>query len=167
IAKAIGARIAVTCSAPKADACRELGADLVLERSPADWRAELADAVPGGVDVVLDVIGGDEVNRNLASVKPQGTIVQVGLMGGGQPQVDLGRLLVKRVTLIGTALRSRPIEQKAALCQRAIAELLPLFDDGSLQPVIDSRFALDDVVAAHRRMEADANVGKILLDVTR
>jgi len=167
IAKAIGARIAVTCSAPKADACRELGADLVLERSPADWRAELADAVPGGVDVVLDVIGGDEVNRNLASVKPQGTIVQVGLMGGGQPQVDLGRLLVKRVTLIGTALRSRPIEQKVALCQRAIAELLPLFDDGSLQPVIDSRFALDDVVDAHRRMEADANVGKILLDITR
>lgn len=165
IAKAIGARVAVTCSAPKAAACRELGADVVLERSPADWQAALAGAVPGGVDVVLDVVGGDEVNRNLASVKPQGTIVQVGLMGGGQPQVNAGLLLVKRVRWVGTALRSRPIEQKVALCQRAIAELLPLFESGSLRPVIDSRFAIDDVAAAHQRMEADANVGKILLDV--
>jgi NADPH:quinone reductase-like Zn-dependent oxidoreductase len=82
IATAIGARVAVTCSARKMDACRDLGADLVLERSPADWARELKSAVPGGVDVVLDVVGGDEVNRNLASVRPQGTIVQVGLMGG-------------------------------------------------------------------------------------
>ena len=165
IAKAIGARIAVTCSAGKADACRRLGADVVLERSPADWAAELRRAVPGGVDVILDVIGGEEANRNLASVKPEGTIVQVGLMGGGQTPVNLGLLLVKRVHWVGTTLRARPIEQKAALCQRFIAEMLPLFESGALRPVVDSRFALDDVVAAHRHMEANANVGKILLDV--
>ena len=165
IAKAIGARIAVTCSAGKMDACRELGADLVLERSPADWAAALKTAVPGGVDVVLDVIGGDEADRNLASVRPQGTIVQVGLMGGGTTPVNLGLLLVKRVHWIGTTLRARPIEQKVAISQRFAREMLPLFDTGALRPVIDSRFALDDIVAAHQHMEANANVGKILVDV--
>jgi NADPH2:quinone reductase len=165
IAKAIGAFIAVTCSTGKMQACRDLGADLVLERSPADWAAALRGAVPDGVDVVLDVIGGDETNRNLAAVKPQGSIVQVGLMGGGQTPVNLGLLLVKRVRWIGTTLRARPIEQKAALSQRFIAEMIPMFESGALRPVIDSRFALDDVVDAHRHMEANANVGKILLDL--
>jgi putative PIG3 family NAD(P)H quinone oxidoreductase len=165
IAKAIGARIAVTCSAGKIEACQALGADLVLERSPADWSGELKRAVPAGIDTVLDVIGGEEANRNLAVIKPQGTIVQVGLMGGGSTPVNLGLLLVKRVHWIGTTLRARPLEQKVALSQRFIAELLPLFESGALLPVIDSRFTLDEIVAAHRHMEANANVGKILLDV--
>ncbi|MFP5486798.1 MAG: NAD(P)H-quinone oxidoreductase [Acidimicrobiia bacterium] len=166
IAKAIGARVAVTCSAGKMAACRELGADLVLERSPSDWAAELKAAVPSGVDVILDVVGGDEANRNLASVRTQGTIVQVGLMGGAQTPVNLGLLLVKRVHWIGTTLRARPIEQKAALSQRFVAEVVPLFESGALRPVIDTRFSLDEIVAAHRHMEADANIGKILIDVT-
>jgi len=166
LAKAIGARVAVTCSAGKADACRELGADLVLERSPADWVGALKDAVPDGVDTVLDVIGGDEANRNLAAVRPQGTIVQVGLMGGGQTPVNLGLLLVKRVHWIGTALRTRPIEQKVALSQRFRREVIPLFESGALKPVIDSRFALADIVEGHRRMDSNANVGKIVVDVS-
>jgi len=165
IAKAIGANIAVTCSAGKMAACSELGADLVLERSPADWAGALREARPGGVDTILDVVGGDEANRNLASIKPQGTIVQVGLMGGGQTSVNLGLLLVKRVHWIGTTLRARPIEQKAALSQRFIAEMLPRFADGSLRPVIDSRFSLDAIADAHRHMEANANTGKILVDI--
>ncbi len=165
IAKAIGAAIAVTCSAPKIDACRRLGADLVLERSPNDWAGELKAALPDGVDTVLDVIGGDEANRNLGVVRPQGTIVQVGLMGGGQTPVNLGLLLVKRVHWIGTTLRARPIEAKIALSQRFISEVIPLFESGALRPVIDSRFALDQIVDAHRHMEANANVGKILIDV--
>jgi putative PIG3 family NAD(P)H quinone oxidoreductase len=165
IATAIGASIAVTCSAPKIDACRRLGADLVLERSPNDWAGELTAALPDGVDTVLDVIGGEETNRNLGVVRPQGTIVQVGLMGGGQTPVNLGLLLVKRVHWIGTTLRARPIEAKIALSQRFIAEVIPLFESGALRPVIDSRFALDRIVDAHRHMEANANVGKILLEV--
>jgi putative PIG3 family NAD(P)H quinone oxidoreductase len=165
IAKAIGARIAVTCSAGKADACRALGADLVLERSPADWAGALKATLPGGVDVVLDVVGGDEANRNLSSVRPQGTIVQVGLMGGGQTPVNLGLLLVKRVHWIGTTLRARPLEEKIHICRRFTDEVLPLFDSGALRTVIDSRHELDDIVAAHRRMEANANVGKILIDL--
>ena len=165
IAKAIGARIAVTCSAGKIAACRSLGADLVLERTPADWASELRDAVPGGVDVILDVIGGDEVDRNLASIRPQGTIVQVGLMGGAATKVTVGLLLVKRVTWIGTTLRARPLEQKIALSQRFIAEMIPLFESAALRPVIHSRHALEDVVEAHREMEANANIGKILIDM--
>lgn len=165
IAKAVGARIAVTCSAGKMQACRELGADLVLERSPAEWAAELRAAIPDGVDTILDVVGGAEVNRNLGVIAPQGTIVQVGLMGGAKTEVNVGLLLVKRVHWVGTTLRARPIEQKAALSQRFVAEMIPRFTDGSLRPVIDSRFALDDIADAHRHMEADANVGKILIDI--
>ncbi|MEX2628211.1 MAG: NAD(P)H-quinone oxidoreductase [Ilumatobacteraceae bacterium] len=165
IATAIGARIAVTCSTKKMPACSTLGADIVLERSPHDWAGELAGLVPDGVDVVLDVIGGEEADRNLRSVRRQGTIVQVGLMGGGSAPVNLGLLLTKRLHWIGTTLRMRPLEQKIAVCQRFIAEVLPLFEAGALRPVIDSRFPLERVADAHRHMEADANVGKILLDL--
>jgi putative PIG3 family NAD(P)H quinone oxidoreductase len=165
IAKAIGARIAVTCSAGKADACRELGADVVLERSPADWLGALRSDVPGGVDVILDVIGGEETDRNLQAVRIDGTVVQVGLMGGAKASVNVGLILAKRITWIGTTLRSRPVERKLALSQRFIDEVLPLFDSGALRPVVDSRYAFDDIADAHRHMEANANVGKILIDL--
>lgn len=165
IARAIGARIAVTCSAGKADACRELGADVVLERSPADWLGALTDHCPHGVDVVLDVVGGDEADRNLRAVRSSGRIVQVGLMGGGSVTVDAGRLLAKRVTWIGTVLRARPPEEKIALCRRFVAEILPLFHSGALRPVIDRRFRLDEIADAHRVMESNATIGKLVIDV--
>ena len=170
IARAIGAHVAVTCSAGKAAACRELGADVVLERSPADWAGALATALAergrdDGVDTVLDVVGGDEAGRNLRAVRPRGTIVQVGLLGGATATVELGLLLTKRVRWVGTVLRSRPLEEKVAISRRFVDEVLPLFTDGRLRPVIDRRFSLTDVAAAHEHMEADANVGKILLDV--
>jgi putative PIG3 family NAD(P)H quinone oxidoreductase len=165
IAKAIGARIAVTCSAAKADACRALGADVVLERSPSDWLGELRAAVPGGVDVVLDVIGGEEADRNLQATRMDGTIIQVGLMGGGSAPVNIGLILSKRLTWIGTTLRARPIERKLALCQRFIDEMIPLFDSGSLEPVVDSRYPFEEIADAHRHMEANANIGKILIDL--
>ena len=165
IAKAIGARVAVTCSAGKAEACRELGADLVLERSPNDWLADLKAAVPDGVDVVLDVVGGDEADRNFRAVAMDATIVQVGLMGGGSAPVNMGLLLMKRITWVGTTLRARPLERKLALCQRFRAEMLPLFESGALRPVIDSRYAFDDIADAHRHMESNQSVGKILVDI--
>ena len=115
---------------------------------------------------MLDVIGGEEADRNLAVVRPKGTIVQVGLMGGGAATVNLGLLLTKRARWIGTVLRSRPLEEKIAVSRRFADEVLPLFTAGALRPVIDRRFPLDAIADAHRHMEADANVGKILLDVT-
>ncbi len=165
VARAIGARVAVTCSASKADRCRDLGADLVLERSPADWLGALEAAVPGGVDVVLDVVGGDEVPRNVAALALKGRIVQVGVMAPGGPGLDVGGLMPKRASVVGTVLRARPIEEKIAVTRRFAAEVLPLFDTRALRPVIDSRYPLDAVAEAHTRMEANANVGKILLDV--
>jgi putative PIG3 family NAD(P)H quinone oxidoreductase len=170
IAKAIGAHVAVTCSAGKAEACRALGADLVLERSPSDWltalTAELGErGRPDGVDVVLDVVGGDEAERGLRALRPQGTVVLVGIMGGGRATVDLGLLLTKRLHWVGTVLRARPLEEKIAVSRRFAAEVLPLFTTGDLRPVIDRRFPLEQAADAHRVMEADANVGKLLLDV--
>ena len=166
IAKALGARIAVTCSAGKAAACRDLGADVVIERSPHDWLADARAAVPAGFDTVLDVIGGDEVDRNLQAVGLRGTIVQVGLMGGGRTAVDVGTLLAKRATWVGTTLRTRPIEEKVAVTRRFAAEVLPLFDSGALRPIIDSRYPFTSIADAHRHMEANANTGKIVVSIT-
>ena len=165
IAKAIGAFVAVTCSAGKGDACRALGADLVLERSPHDWLVDARAAVPAGFDVVLDVIGGDEVNRNLQAVAARGTIVQVGLMGGGTTEVNVGLLLAKRAHWVGTTLRTRPIEEKVGVTRRFAAEMLPLFATGALRPVIDSTYAFADIADAHRHMEANANTGKIVVQL--
>jgi len=165
IAKAMGARIAVTCSSGKAAACTALGADLVVDRTPHDWLGDVRAAVPQGFDVVLDVIGGDEVDRNLQAVATKGTIVQVGLMGGGVTMVNVGLLLAKRARWIGTTLRARPIEEKVAVTRRFAAEMLPLFDAGALRPVIDSVYDLDDIAAAHERMGSNANTGKILVRI--
>lgn len=165
IAKAIGASIAVTCSAGKADACRSLGADLVIERSPHDWLSEAIGAVPNGFDVVLDVIGGDEVGRNLQAIATRGTIVQVGLMGGGSTPVNVGLLLAKRATWIGTTLRARPLEEKVTLTRRFAAEVLPLFHSGALRPIIDCVLPFEAIADAHRRMESNANTGKIVVRI--
>jgi putative PIG3 family NAD(P)H quinone oxidoreductase len=165
IAKAIGARIAVTCSAGKAQACFDLGADEVFQRSPHDWLSDAKASVPTGFDVLLDVVGGDEVERNLQAIATRGRIVQVGVMGGGSTTVNVGALLAKRATWIGTTLRARPIEEKVTLTRRFAAEVLPLFGSLALRPVIDSRFPFDQIADAHRLMEANANTGKILIDV--
>jgi putative PIG3 family NAD(P)H quinone oxidoreductase len=165
VVKAIGARIVVTCSPGKKAACLDLGADAAFDRSPHDWLSDARAAVPGGFDVILDVIGGEEVDRNLRVLAPKGRILQVGTMAGGPARVNLGLLLPKRASIIGTVLRSRPLEEKIALIRRFGRELLPLFDTGVLRPVIDSRYPLHEIADAHRRMESNANIGKILIDV--
>jgi len=164
VAKAIGARVAVTTSVGKLARCRDLGADLVIERSPHDWLGELRQHVLGGIDDVLDVVGGDEVDRNIDALATKGRIVQVGTLTGGG-RADVGKLLRKRAAVIGTLLRARPIEEKIAITQRFAQEVVPLFETGVVRPVVDRRFALDEAPDAHRYMESNANVGKILLDV--
>jgi len=164
VAKAIGARVAVTTSVGKLARCRDLGADLVIERSPHDWLGELRQHVLGGIDVVLDVVGGDEVDRNIDALATKGRIVQVGTLTGGG-RADVGKLLRKRAAVIGTLLRARPIEEKIAITQRFAQEVVPLFETGVVRPVVDRRFALDEAPDAHRYMESNTNVGKILLDV--
>jgi putative PIG3 family NAD(P)H quinone oxidoreductase len=171
IAKAIGARIAVTASAGKLERCRELGADVAIDYGSQDFADVVAVATRDeGVDVVLDVIGGEYTIDNIKSLRVGGRLIQVGVMGAQTVELPLGMLLPKRASIIGTVLRARPIEEKIALTQRFRAELLPLFDTGpsghpALRPVIDSRFPLADIAGAHRYMESNANVGKILIDV--
>lgn len=167
IARAIGARIAVTASSGKVEACRALGADLVVDYTVDDFVEVVMEFTSGaGADVILDVIGGDYLARNMACVRTKGTIIQVGVMGSGSPEIDLGRLLRGRIRLVGTVMRARPVDEKIAITQRFAAEILPLFDRGLARPVIDCRFPLDQIADAHRHMEANANVGKILVDVS-
>lgn len=166
IAKALGARIAVTASAGKHAVCHELGADVVIDYSAEDFAERVLEATGGvGVDVVLDVIGGEYLPQNVRSVRTGGRIIQVGVMAGGPVPFDVGSLLMKRATVTGTTLRARPIEEKIAITQEFAAQMLPRVDEGALLPVIDSRFPLDRVAEAHERMAANANAGKIVLDI--
>ena len=163
---AVGARVAVTCSAGKVDACQALGADVVVDYDAEDFVGAALAATGGvGVDVVLDVIGGEYVARNLAATRVGGRIVQVGVMGGGRADVPAGELLRKRITWIGTVLRARPVEEKIAVSRRCAHDLLPLFGSGALRPVIDRRYRLDQVAEAQEYVASNANVGKVLLEV--
>jgi putative PIG3 family NAD(P)H quinone oxidoreductase len=166
ICKAIGARIVVTCSGGKVDACRALGADVVVDYGTQDFVAEVAAATGGiGVDVILDVIGGDYVERNIASLAVKGHIIQVGVMAGKPVPLNIGLLLGKRASITGTVLRARPLEEKIAISQRFASEMLPLFSTGQLKPVIDSVYAFADIASAHEYMASNGNVGKIVVTV--
>jgi putative PIG3 family NAD(P)H quinone oxidoreductase len=166
LARRAGAAVVATASTAKLDVCRELGAEPV-DRTLGDWTDAVRRLVgEQKVAVVLDVVGGDYLARNLAVLRVGGTIVQVGVMGGGSTTVPLGLMLPLRATLRGTVLRARPIEEKIALSQRFAAEVSPGFTDGSLRPVIHARFPLDEIAAAHALMETNTTIGKIVLDVT-
>lgn len=166
IAGALGARVVTTTSTGKVERCRDLGADVVVDYTADDFVEAAWAATDGlGVDVVLDVVGGDYLARNVKALRTGGTIVQVGVMGGGRTEIDLGALLPKRAHLVGTVLRARPIEEKIAITQRFAREVLPWYADGRIRPVIDTRYPLDQIAEAHRHMEANANVGKIVIDV--
>lgn len=161
---AVGARVVVTCSSSKVDACRALGADVVVDYTSEDFVTAVQEATDGrGVDVVLDVIGGEYVARNLRSCRVGGTIVQVGIMGGGTAEVPVGLLLTRRVRWVGTVLRGRPLEEKIAVTRRCEHDLVPLYESGVLRPVIDRSYPLEQVAAAHEYVGTNANVGKVLL----
>ncbi|MBM3638010.1 MAG: NAD(P)H-quinone oxidoreductase [Actinobacteria bacterium] len=166
LCKAIGAKVAVTCSTSKVESCRALGANLVVDYTTSNFVSAVAEATAGdGVDVVLDVIGGDYVERNVTCLRTKGRIIQVGTMAGKPVPFNVGTLLFKRASIIGTVLRARPIEEKIAISQQFEAEVVPLFDSGALRPVIHSRLPLSSIAEAHMLMESNANIGKIMLDV--
>lgn len=166
ICKAIGARVIVTCSSGKVASCRDLGADVVVDYTAQDFVQEVANATGGhGVDTVLDVIGGDYVERNVASLAIKGRIIQVGVMAGKPVPFNVGALLAKRASITGTVLRPRPLEEKIAITQRFIAEVLPLFTANAMKPVIDSVYDFADIAKAHEYMASNGNVGKIVVRV--
>jgi putative PIG3 family NAD(P)H quinone oxidoreductase len=166
LAKALGATVIVTASAAKCARCIELGADRAVDYAADDFVAAALDATAGrGVDVVLDVIGGDYVDRNIDALASKGRILQVGTMGSGKATVTIAKLMGKRAGIVGTMLRARPLDEKITISQRFAREIVPGFDAGKFAPVIDTRFSLDDMADAHRMMEANANFGKIAIDV--
>jgi putative PIG3 family NAD(P)H quinone oxidoreductase len=166
ICRAIGARIIVTCSSGKVQSCKELGADVVVDYGSQDFVEEVQKATGGkGVDVVLDVIGGDYVERNIASLAVKGHIIQVGVMAGKPMPFNVGLLLGKRASITGTVLRARPLDEKIAITQQFVSEMLPLFDTGALKPVIDSSYSIADVAKGHEFMASNGNVGKIVIDI--
>ena len=165
ICSSIGARIIGTCSSAKVEQVRALGADVVVDYSKDDFVERVREATDGrGVDVVLDPVGGDYLDRNVASLAVKGRIVQIGVMAGAG-SFNVGALLPKRASLIGTVLRARPLEEKIAVSQRFAAEMLPLFDSGAMKPVIDKRFTLEQIAEAHAYLESNANVGKVVISV--
>lgn len=118
-----------------------------------------------GVDIILDFIGADYLEKNLNAAALEGRIVQIATLSGASAEINLQKILSKRLRLQGTTLRSRAIEQKMTLTQKFAKAILPLFADGRLKPLIDRRFELQEIVEAHRYMENNSNIGKIVLTV--
>lgn len=166
ICRAVGADVIVTCSAAKATLCTSLGAVRAVDYATEDFVAVVTEVTSGrGVDVVLDVIAGDYVAKNVACLATGGRIIQVGAMAGKPEPFNVAALLPKRAAIIGTVLRPRPLEEKISLSRRFAAEMLGNFDAGLMRPIIDSRYRLDDIAEAHRHMAANANAGKIVIDI--
>ncbi|MBX6377832.1 MAG: NAD(P)H-quinone oxidoreductase [Clostridia bacterium] len=169
LARAMGAgRILTTVgSEEKARRAEELGADrAILYRREAFEQVVLEETAGRGADVILDTVGLPYLEGNLLCAALEGRLVLIATMGGARGQVDLRPVLGKRLRLVGTTLRARPLEQKMALTQRFAREVLPLLADGRLRPVIDRVFPLEEVAEAHRHMEANRNFGKIVLRVS-
>ncbi len=167
VARRAGARVVVTAGSPeRLQRCRELGADEAIDHRSEDFVARVAEITGGrGADVILDVMGAAYLERNLQALARDGRLVVIGLQGGVRAEIDLNAMLSRRLSLVATTLRSRPVEQKAEIVRRAEADLLPGFADGSLRPVIDRVLPLDRAADAHRAMEAGEAVGKIVLAV--
>ena len=165
LAKAQGARVIVTCgSDDKCAACLKLGADRAINYHTSDFVAEVKAFAGGrGADVILDMIGGDYIERNFEAAAPDGRIVQIAFQNGFKATVDFRRLMLKRLTHTGSTLRSRTDTFKSALAQSVASHVWPLIAAGKLRPVMDSSYPLREAAAAHARMEGSGHIGKIVL----
>lgn len=165
LARAIGARMITTCgSDEKCAASVALGASASINYRTQDFVAK-GRALTGGCgpEVIVDMVGGSYMQRNLELVAEDGRIAQIAFQQGARADMDMGPLLFKRLTLTGSTLRARPIPMKAALARAVEAEVVPLIMEKGARPVIDSVFDLTEVQAAHAHLEASAHTGKIIL----
>ena len=168
LAKRAGAHVYVTASAPKHRRCLELGADLTINYKEEDFAHRIQEMTSGyGVDIILDFIGASYFKQNISVLALDGRLIILSMLGGRIVEdVDLASLFRKRARVIATTLRSRSLAYKIALTQAFSKRWLPLFEDERLLPVIDSVYEWTDVQDAHRHMEANKNIGKIVLRVT-
>jgi NADPH:quinone reductase len=167
LARAFGIDIIVTCgSADKCARALELGATHAIDYRTSDFVAEVAAITGGrGVDVVLDMVAGDYVARNLKCLADDGRHVTIAVQGGVRSQINMAEVMRRRLTLTGSTLRPRSNAFKAALAAEVREAVWPLVIEGLVRPVMDARFAMADAAAAHARMEAGGHVGKIVLDM--
>lgn len=157
-AKALGAHVITTARAEKHERLRELGADEAIDYRTDDFSRVRAD-------VILDIIGAAYLEKNLAALKPDGRLAVIGLQGGRRADLDLGLLLGKRITVAGTTLRARPVEQKAAIVSRVRQEVWPMIESGLIRPVVDTRMRVQDAAQAHERVASSVHIGKVVLTV--
>ncbi len=164
LARAFGACVFATAgSDEKCAACERLGAAAINYRT-ADFVAAVRDATANrGVDVILDIVGGDYLPRNLECLAIDGRLVQIGLIGGSRSQIDLRVVLQKRLTLTGSTLRARSVEEKGAIARQLEQHVWPLFEAGTVRPIVDRTLPLRDAAEAHRLLEAGDVIGKIVL----
>jgi NADPH:quinone reductase len=165
LAKAFGARVIVTAgSKEKCEACRRLGADAAINYKSEDFVTATKAATGGkGADVILDMVGGEYIERNYEAAAVEGRVVQIAFQASPKATVDFRRITLKRLTHTGSTLRARAVGDKAAIARAAEKHVLPLVAEGKVRPVIDSTFPLAQAVAAHQRMETSAHIGKIVL----
>lgn len=167
LARAAGAIVYATAgSDEKCAACTALGAVVAVNYRTQDFVQSVVEASEGhGVDIILDIVGGDYLGRNLRCLAPDGRLVQIGLMGGARGEIDLGIVLRRRLTITGSTLRARSVEEKGRLARALETHVWPWIAGGTVRPVIDTVFPLAAAADAHRRLEAGLVVGKILLEV--
>ncbi len=167
LGKAFEARVIVTAgSAQKCAACRELGAELAINYHEGDFVEATLRATDGrGADVILDMVGGDYLARNVAAAALEGRIALIATQGGTKAELDLRPLMAKRITITASTLRSQPVQNKGRLASALRENVWPLFASLGLKPVIHSRFPLADAALAHKLMESDLHIGKIVLVV--
>jgi putative PIG3 family NAD(P)H quinone oxidoreductase len=165
LARAVGARIAVTAgTSDKLEACRELGAEILVNYREQDFVEVLSDATQGsGADVILDNIGAKYLARNVSALAVSGRLVVIGLQGGVKAELDLGALLRKSAAVIATSLRGRPADEKAAIVAAVREHVWPLIESGQVKPIVHRTFPLAEAANAHRELESGANIGKVLL----
>ena len=164
LAHAMGARVFTTAgSAEKCDAARDLGAELAINYREGDF-VPLVKA-EGGADVILDMVGGDYIARNLSALADDGRLVQIAFLQSPKAQVNFAQLMMRRLTMTGSTLRPQSDLAKARIADALRADVWPLLNAGRIAPVMDSEFALAEAAAAHARMESSAHIGKIVLKV--
>jgi NADPH2:quinone reductase len=168
LARAFGAAVYATAGSDgKCDACRRLGADAAINYRTEDFVARVQTLTSSrGVDVVLDIIGGDYLARNVSCLRLNGRLVQVGLIGGAKAQIDLRPLLNNRLTLTGSTLRPRTVEEKGAIAHELEERVWPLLVRGELRPIVHASLPLAKAADAHRLLEAGAVIGKVVLSVS-
>jgi NADPH2:quinone reductase len=167
LAKAFGSKVIVTVgSQDKADACLKLGADRAINYKTEDFVAEVKAATSGaGANVILDMVGGDYIERNYEAAAIDGRVVQIAFLGGPKANVNFARLMVKRLHHTGSTLRPRSNADKAAMVRALEVKVMPLLHDGRVKPLMDGTFPLQKAADAHRRMESSEHIGKIVLTV--